>query len=168
MKIAGLHVIFLLPVLLLLSCNRNKNLKFRLPNGEEIKQTTIQEIEKVKKVHYEQYGGFVLEYQDSLFKEALLILEDDNYGVYGDVLNEDQIHKLKSHTVESIDFIYKLSDNSKLFNLQFEAQIKQQYSDYDEELKTKEGFELKKNGYLYVEVSLLSTVYPYYTVRTYP
>lgn len=164
----GTHIVFILLSLLLLSCGGNKNLKFQLPNGVEINQTTIQEIEKEKKIHYEQYFGFVLEYQDSLFTKALLMLENNSNVVGADVLNEDRINKLKSQTIESIKYTYTLPNNSKQRDLEFETLVKQRYNDFDEELKLQEGFELRKKGIVYVKVTLHTLAIPNYSVIIYP
>lgn len=162
------HTVFILLALLLSSCGGNKNLKFQLPNGDEIKQTTIQEIEKEKKVHYEQYWGFILEYKDTLFTNALLVLESKDRIIGADVLNEDKINKLKSQMFESIEFTYTLSDSSKQRDLEFETLVKQRYNDFDEELKLQEGFELRKKGKVYVKVTLHTLAIPNYSVIIYP
>lgn len=164
----GIHNVSILVVLLLLSCSNNQHLKFQLPNGDEIKQTTIEELGKEKNIHYEQYLGFVLEYRDSLFTQALLMFENNSNVVGADVLNEDKINKLKSQTFESLEFTYTLPDSSKQRDLRFETLIKQKYSDFDEELKLQEGFELRKKGKIYVKATLHTLAIPNYSVIIYP
>lgn len=149
-------------------CKNNNSLSFRMPNGQIIPQTTIQELEKNKKIHYEQYLGFILEYKDTTYKNALLIIESKDNVIGTDILKEHEINKLKSQNVESIKLIYSLVKASEKKDTLFEAHIKNLYKDYDEEIKFKNGFELRKNGQNYLKVELHTFANPNYVILIYP
>lgn len=149
-------------------CSSKVDHKFRLPNGVEIKQGTISEMERVTEVRYAQYRGFVLEYRDSLFSEALLILPNNSSVVGVDVLNADQVNRLRSQPVEAINFTYPLSGGKRRRDAGFEAHIKELYQDYDVVLPLQDGFELKMAGYSYVKVMFHDLAIPNYSITVYP
>lgn len=160
--------LIILLTLVLSNCVNKKILKFKLPNGDIIAQTSVKELRKENKIHYEQYLGFVLEYHDSLFNQALLMLKNNDNIVGADVLTEDKISKLGLQTVEAIKFTYTFPGISKQRNLPFELFVKGKYNDFDDEIKLDEGFELKKSGKPYVKVSLHTFAIPNYSVILYP
>lgn len=163
-----LSVLIAVPLILVSCSKEEKQLKFQLPDESELKQMKIEQLEKQKEVHYEQYVGFILGYEDSLFKRAVLILKDNNSAAGADVLNEKQIAELKPEIFESLRFAYKPPNGSTQRNLQFESIIRNKFNDFDEEIKLTDGFELKKKGKSYVKVNLYNIGGANYIVQIYP
>lgn len=146
------YFIPLFTTLFLLSCNSNKELKFILPNGDIVKQTSIWEIEKDRIVHFEHYYGFVLDYQDGIFINPLLNLGYEGNAIKSDVLSDEKINELKFKIVQSLEFSCDFPNQSDKRNFNFEQSIKDKYSDFDEVLSHENGFELRRKGQMYVEI----------------
>jgi hypothetical protein len=151
-----------------IGCKNEKSLNFHLPNGQVVPQTTIQELEKSKKVHYEQYWGFILDYKDTAYKNALLIIESKDNIIGTDILKEYATNKLKSQKIKSIKLTYNLAKGKKEKDTLFEANIKKCYKDYDEEIKVENGFELRKNSQNYLKVEFHTFGNPNYSVLIFP
>ena len=84
-----------LTAVLLFGCTNESALNIKLPNGKIINATKILEIEKQYNCNYEQYVGFVMDYEDSLFSKPILLLKDNSNIVGADVINEKRIEELK-------------------------------------------------------------------------
>lgn len=160
--------VYLLVGLLFIGCHGCEQRHFQMPNGQRVKQTSIRNLEKEEKIHYEQYRGFVLRYQDSLFTDPLLSVTNNDYIVGADILSDGAINNLKQRTIESVQFEYILPNNSKHRLIEFEAFIKKVFKDYDKEVKTQNGFTLEKNRKPFLEVSFYSIAIPNYSVTIYP
>lgn len=139
-----------------------------MPNGKILKMESIVEMENNNTIHFEQYVGFVLDYKDTFFNKAVLVL-DENYNDVGkDVLNEKKINKLKLKTCKHVKLTYILPDSLKQRSLGFENWIKDRYSNFDREVNSEEGFELIKNGKTYLKITFYNIAAPNYSVLIFP
>lgn len=155
-------------LLVIYSCNTKTNFSFKLPNGSIIEQATLMDLEQNNTIKYEQYFGFVINYHDSLFKKALLLIENNSSIVGSEVLNDTKINQLKNKKIEAIKFTYELNNQSQNRDFLFEEYILNKYKEFDKKEEIQNGFELYKKGKKYVSVKLNVIAIPNYSVVIYP
>src|SRR5207245_2183023 len=150
-----------------LSCNKSSKV-FRFPNGEIVKQSKINEIKKQFKIRYEQYKGFISNYDDSILTSFLLLFENYNEVVGSDVISQEKINKLKFKNVTYIRFDHILKSDHNFRDSTFEKYIQKKYPLADKIGITDNSFDLKENGATICNIEFQNLVLPIYFVTLYP
>ena len=143
---------------------------FVLPNQQILIGKNVYDYSKMFDVQYFQYEGFKAKYNDSLLKECIFIFKNHLEYVGSDVLDENQIEKLKNMQIVEIQF--HISANKIMFENLLEYLKRKYLNTKLLENKTNLGFHVTnkcsfvslKNGKTLCTVEFVKFVVPYYKI----